>query len=60
MTPAPESPRELARRIRSLRRLDRHADPETFAVQVESIAEALERLDRTPLPRSPRYWRAAS
>lgn len=57
--PAPE-PRELARRVRSLRRLDRHADPETFAIQVESIADALERLDRTPPPRSPRHWRAAS
>lgn len=52
--PAPD-PRDLARRVRQLRRLDRHADPETFAVQVETIAKALERLDHKPPPRSPRY-----
>jgi len=57
--PAPD-PRDLAHRVRQLRRLDRHADPERFAVAVESIAEQLERLDRTPLPpRSPRSWRVA-
>ncbi|MFP4126847.1 MAG: hypothetical protein ACLFU0_09405 [Alphaproteobacteria bacterium] len=51
---------DLARRCRQLRRLDRHADPERFAVAVEDLAERIEALDRQRKPpRSPRYWRAA-
>lgn len=50
-------PRDLARRVRSLRQLNRHTDPERFAVTVEDLAEQIEALD--PPPAAPRYWRAA-
>ena len=36
--------RDLARRVRQLRRLDRRGDPEAFAVAVERIADEIEAL----------------
>jgi hypothetical protein len=59
MTAAAPDPRELACRVRQLRRVVTR-DPETFATAVESVAEQLDQLAHTaaPIEATPTSWRA--